>query len=420
MMRSKLAAKPMIAALALSGCASWQLNRNTVDLATSSSDLVTNQVLSNLAKFRASAYAIPSQVNIPSGSATTTNSITPTLSIPIGASATTTLANAAATPLFLTNTRTHVLPNTSLGGSAADQWSQNWTLTPLQDPDQLRRLRALYRFGAGQITKAVFACEYPLVQKAPSTGATGSQTVNVYTGGLNSSIRSGDSKTTPTIRYHKYDCPDDKVGTPDPSLLNRPGCIFCDDKSGSEIDSDSDTEDRKVAVLQGELQKDSKVIQLTKPISDVKRYIGQPIIGLCIPASTVITSINTPREIEINNSAKCEMTEKLSVIPAEGPAATMKRGLVINKDLQNGWLWNPAVAPTLPTDATPLGSYAGQQLYLNPGEWSQKAFSDFVLFVLEATLQGSSSGAASGKGTPQKGGPAPLLQQQATPEFMLQ
>ena len=68
---------------------------------------------------------------------------------------------------------------------------------------------------------------------------------------------------------------------------------------------------------------------------------------------------------------------------------------------------DPAIAPTAPPDAVPLGSHAGQELYLNPGELSQKEFSDFVLFVLEATLQSTSSsgGVGAGKGTPQKGGP---------------
>jgi hypothetical protein len=213
MIRSHFAMKLLILAATLSGCASWQLNHNTMDLATSSSDLVTDQILSNLARFRASAYAIPSQVSVPSGSATTTNSVTPTIGGPIGAAGTTTLANAAATPLFLANTRTHLIPNGTFGVSAADQWSQNWTLTPLEDPDQLRRLRALYRFGAGQITKAQFACEYPLVQKAPSSGTAGGQAVNVYVGGASSSIQSGD-KVTPSLKYTKDACVIAMLGHP--------------------------------------------------------------------------------------------------------------------------------------------------------------------------------------------------------------
>ena len=474
MIGSRLTAKPFIAALALSGCASWQLNRNTVDLATSSSDLVTNQVISNLAKFRADAFAIPSQVSIPSGSATTTNSITPTISIPIGVSATTALANAAAAPLFLAGTRTHVMPNTTLGGSAADQWSQNWTLAPLQDPDQLRRLRALYRFGAGQTDKAQFACEYPLVQKAPDSSAT----------------QSSDGKAGPTIIYTKKECANDNVGTPDPAFLRPPGCIFCETQPGAILDvrktaikakllkrtkqitfsppiSESEAEQFKGRPVSGlcipaatvitsidsssrtmeisnnptcdgekidlSIIVDAKKFQITATLtnnatitfsppiseSEVERFVGQPISGLCIPAATVITSIDSSTQMEISRTPTCKGPHDLSVTVAE---KSLSRTLVINYALQNDWLWNPANVPTLAPNAPPLGLYGGQELYLSPSESSQKEFSDFVLFVLEATLQSNSSsgGPGSTKGTPQKGGPTPLLQEPASPAFQLQ
>jgi hypothetical protein len=418
MIRSHFAMKLLILAATLSGCASWQLNHNTMDLATSPSDLVTDQILSNLAKFRASAYAIPSQVSIPSGSATTTNSVTPTIGGPIGAAGTTTLANAAATPLFLANTRTHLIPNGTFGVSAADQWSQNWTLTPLEDPDQLRRLRALYRFGAGQITKAQFACEYPLVQKVPSSGTAGGQAVNVYVGGASSSIQSGD-KATPSLKYTKDACGNTNVGTPDPAFLKLPGCIFCDYNS-TEVNSD--TKERKE--YSGTLDRKSSLVTISPPIpiSDIERFIGQPITGLCIGASTVINSINTPSQIVVSHVPNCDGTKTLWVTPAARTQQAKSRSLAINPALQNDWLWNPAIVPIAPSDAIPLGSHAVQALYLNPGELSQKEFSDFVLFVLEATLQSTSAsgGVASGKGTPQKGGATPLLQQPAAPQIQLE
>lgn len=162
----------IVLCVGLAGCASTQLNFNTLDLASSSESLITSQVLYNLAKIRSFAYAVPAQVSIPSGSATTTNAVTPTLGGPIGPSLTTTLANSAAAPLFNATTRTHVNPNSTVSVSVGDQWSQNWTMTPLSDPDQLRRLRALYRFGAGWTNRAGLACEYPVVQKAKGGGAS--------------------------------------------------------------------------------------------------------------------------------------------------------------------------------------------------------------------------------------------------------
>ncbi len=172
----------LLCLLLLAGCASAQLNYNAMDLATSSSDLISTQILSNLAKFRRFPFAIPSQVSIPSGSVTTTNSVTPTFGSPLGLQATTSVANTVAATLSGTTTHTALSPNGTFTLGASDQWSQNWSISPLQDPDQLRRLRAIYRFGAGLIDRAELACEYPLIQKAAGGGGS-SQTVNVYVNG---------------------------------------------------------------------------------------------------------------------------------------------------------------------------------------------------------------------------------------------
>jgi hypothetical protein len=333
-----------IASIALAGCASSQLNYNTLDLASSSNDLITSQVLSNLGKFRSFPYALPSQVSIPSGSASTTNTITPTISGPLGPSVTTTLANSAAAPLFNARTNTHLLPNATAGVTAGDQWSQNWTLTPLEDPDQLRRLRALYRFGAGFINKNGLACDYPLVQKAGGGGASQStQTVNVYVDGKKT--QSDSSKPPPpaggTDQYTSRQCPGRDFGQPDPAFLKLPGCVLC-------------------------------------------------------------TKDSTHHE------------------------------LFVNPALSNQWLWNN-IDP-LPQDALLLGPYSGHYLYLvphgttwecnastlTPLECAEKEYGDFVLFILEATLQSTSaSGGSGGKGTPQKGPNASILQQPAAPTIQL-
>jgi len=252
------------------------------------------------------------------------------------------LANTAAAPLFFANTRTNLVPNGTFSVAAADQWSQNWTLTPLEDPDQLRRLRALYRFGAGVIGRHGLACEYPLVQKAPGGGgASGStQTVNVFIAGNKaSSERSGPpGNGNANVNYELIECPKKKyqVQTADPAFLKPPGCVICD-------------------------------------YGDHK--------------------------------------------------------LVVNRLLSNEWLWNLALP--LPPDALVLGHYSQQDLYLVPSEsaacsqeglgpveCSERAYSDFVLFVLEATLLASST-AGGGKGTPQKPGTAVPLQAPAAPQFQI-
>lgn len=224
------------ACLIVFGCASAQLNFNALDLAASSDDLITSQVLYNLGKFRSSPYAIPSQVTVPSGSATTTNNVTPTVGGPFSPSLTATVANSAAAPLFFSSTKTRLTPNGTVSASVGDQWSQNWALSPVEDPDELRRLRAIYRFGAGLTDKSGLACEYPLVQKQKGSGNATStaQTVNVYVNG--NRVTSQESKPpehTPgagTTNYSVPECPsaDKKVGEPDAAFLAPPGCILCD------------------------------------------------------------------------------------------------------------------------------------------------------------------------------------------------
>ena len=67
--------------------------------------------------------------------------------------------------------------------SASDQWSQNYTIIPLQAPEQLLRLRALYRFAPEeQIDSNCFANIHWL-RKASGGGVVPGSTVNLYVAG---------------------------------------------------------------------------------------------------------------------------------------------------------------------------------------------------------------------------------------------
>jgi hypothetical protein len=126
-------------ALFLLGCASTQLNYNTLDLASTVDNLVTSQVLTNLAKFIASPHAIPSQVTITTGTATTNNTISPSINTPANALTTTTsmaaLTAAATRSTTVTNVGTNTTPNTGLTVTVTDQWTQTWGMSPITDPD---------------------------------------------------------------------------------------------------------------------------------------------------------------------------------------------------------------------------------------------------------------------------------------------
>jgi hypothetical protein len=408
------------ASVILFGCASAQLNYNTIDLASSSSRLITSQVLYNLAQFRSSPFAIPAQVSIPSGSATTTNSVTPTISVPLTSSLTTVIANSAAAPAFFSTSNTHAKPNGTIGGSVADQWSQNWTVTPLDEPDQLLRLRAIYRYGAGLIDRAEFTCEYPLVQENKSSGGSGQQSVNININGVTASAGVESNKPANSDEYSYKNAPcKSNIGTPDPSFLKLPTCIICEYPS----DQPKPPKKPKPISVTGDLSSSTISVKGTSaPLTT--DLIGATVTGYCIKASTVISAINDdPLTIELSQGgAACPKKGGTFFIARQQQPAAQQYVLDVNHQLTNRWLWNPECDGPLLPGSPPLGHYAGEDLYLNPGPASEFEYSNFVVFVLEATTESTAtSGGAtsSGKGTPQKAGATPL-QQPARSEFILE
>src|SRR5215831_5546027 len=73
-----------LAWMAASGCASTQLNYNTADLASSLNSLTKRQIFFNLAQAITDPEFVPSQVTISVGTAQTLNSVTPSVSVPLG------------------------------------------------------------------------------------------------------------------------------------------------------------------------------------------------------------------------------------------------------------------------------------------------------------------------------------------------
>lgn len=230
--------------VSLLGCASTQLNYNALDLASTVDSLVTKQVLSNLAKFIDSPFSIPSQVSIASGTVTTNNSITPSMTSPlnVAAATTNTLATtmAAATSMTVTNQNTSTRTNMGFTLAATDQWTQTWGLSPLTDPDQLRRLRVLYQFGAGYLTRQELLCNYPIIGKKDGGGqasATGPASGIIYPtiNGKDVTVTFGAPKEKAQVRYVVY-C---KSGTleikADPAFLNPPSCVICADPSDKYV-----------------------------------------------------------------------------------------------------------------------------------------------------------------------------------------
>ncbi|MBV9481742.1 MAG: hypothetical protein JO249_13455 [Acidobacteria bacterium] len=116
------------AILASAGCASTQVNRNTLDIASTYDQLITKQVTFNLEKTIESPFSVPAFVRVNVQSATTMNSINPSLTFPLTAQVSK-LAQSMMAPSGLTtqfsNTNQLAGESFSIGGS--NQWNQTFS-----------------------------------------------------------------------------------------------------------------------------------------------------------------------------------------------------------------------------------------------------------------------------------------------------
>jgi hypothetical protein len=156
--------------MAAAGCASTQLNYNTLDLASTVDRLVRDQILTNLSNFLDSPAAIPSQVVIQSGTTATTNSVSPSFTDPLTSAvqATSTLAQTVSSSVSTTTTRSE--QSTRSGKSATisgtNSGTQTWSIDPVTEDGSMRRLRALYMFAVGDLKKNELLTAYPLQYKS--------------------------------------------------------------------------------------------------------------------------------------------------------------------------------------------------------------------------------------------------------------
>ncbi len=263
----------------IAGCASTQLNYNTLDIASAVDDLVVQQVISNIVKIYRDQHSIPSQVAIITGNVTTSDSINPSINFPFTGNVT----NAAGISGALSNASKTTLMNSgtaSMGGNFS--WNQSYTIQPLTDADTLRRLSLLYQYAAGHIGSEALLCRYPVPQQlAPSPGNSGQSSggpasvsivnnINIPdhnppppqpvrspgdgasrpTGKTPDAAKAVGGKESPEKGGPKYvktlannnfcpftDWPTDngrstwgyiEIPKPDPAFMTQPGCVVCD------------------------------------------------------------------------------------------------------------------------------------------------------------------------------------------------
>jgi hypothetical protein len=226
----------------VAGCASTEINFNTLDIASTYDSLITKQVAFNLLKTLADPDGIPSYVKIATQTTQTLDAINPTVSLPLSVQRT------------LTETATSVLSGKSLqtageGLSVQLQTNRqsNYTLSPVIDPDELRRIRSIYQYVTGYISDFDFEVSYPIIETSPSSiPAQPPSSGNVLVSGKIDGIDVTFTIAQPKIRkpepqiYVRRTCldPDPLTGVchrygfvsvhPDTTFISLPGCIMCD------------------------------------------------------------------------------------------------------------------------------------------------------------------------------------------------
>jgi len=267
----------LITFVSLSSCSTAILNSNTLNLATTIDDLAVRQVVFNLAKIRNNQWALPSQIQISGGQVSARTNVTPTITSPLTSALTGTTQVAsqvvAATGALTTTTtgiNTSTLPNAgaSVGGTVEDL--ENWNVVPVQDPEQLRRLRYLYQYGTREIRAIDLLCYYPIPEipdkpqanggksdlqvladairagtETPSdpakekkkTGQQGKQTDGKAEDGSDETDKkpkriyvrgSGAYSCRNIVVGHKTSVKYMLIGpNPDPAFLKPPGCVLC-------------------------------------------------------------------------------------------------------------------------------------------------------------------------------------------------
>ncbi len=209
-----------------SGCASTQLNYNTADLASSLGNLMKSQIFYNLSQALGDPDFIPSQVTISIGTAQTANAVNPTISFPLAPTFT-----ASSRFIQQNNPSAQFIGQTALAGPGlgiqlVDSWNQSWTMVPANSPNQLRRLRTLYQYVTGTMTRRKnvdrdftqeeaekqFLCEYPLQAFAVPSAPPGENVAYRLEG-------CPDNAGSPRLRMHYAD----------PTFTQGPNCVICVD-----------------------------------------------------------------------------------------------------------------------------------------------------------------------------------------------
>jgi hypothetical protein len=419
-------------AFTIAACASGQLNYNTLDLARTVDDLVTSQVVYNLGKFVVDPYSNPTQVAISTGSITTTNQVSLSWANPLNSAVTTTSTAATAAGAVLpaiTRTTSGVAGSATLTPSGTNQASQNWSISTDTDPDQERRLRALYRF-ATHTDYNTLCSEYPLIVTQGSipspvpasvaeadqgawTAATNADSVPAYLAYLRTFPRGFHVPAAHYLKLFREQHPDDTGLTPDDKTLWLPAVKTDTPQSYSVyLRAGNNPEHKNLASrslipfairAQGAISASKSTTQVTSVSTPSGSMTVTALDAQFLREPSCVICSNKANEGNIN----VDRARSRYYCPVPRVAVS---DLYVNPKLKNKWLRAIPADYTLDTpEFTYIGRYENLSLYTaDPDQYRQ-----FVLFILEATSVGSTTG-QSGKGGPSKQGPSPNI---AGPQF---
>jgi hypothetical protein len=366
--------KIALASLPLAACASTQINYNALDIASTYDDLMDKQVTFNIQKTYLDPDGLPAFTKITAQSAQTQNSITPTLGLPLS-SQISTVAQITQAPTAITNqsSTTAQRAGESLSIAAADEWNQTYSLTPVTDSDQLRRLRVLFQYVTGTSNQPGINPDYELESLYPLIGATGAgagagsqeTTITITVDGKPVSVKedtatAGTGKPKITYVRRKFKTADDdgdfngfdwEIANPDVTFITEPGCVLCD--------------------YNQPVGQDQRV--------DIER-------AGCVPCGYS----KTKRTKGLDDLYAFDASEYLEFFGVHK--------LEKNKDLRNDWLYAPKEKRE--AGAWALPSNGVSTIYGKPtvNDLSGKRyFYEFVLFCQDAASQGTGSPATGGQ-----------------------
>lgn len=344
-----------ILAVAVSACASTVSNFDALEIAGTYDTILTKQVVFNIYKTLQNEYGVPAFVKISTQTNQVTEGVTATPSFPL--SSTATLAQSAA---FLTTGRTLATAGAAVSLPIQAQRVTNYTISPINDPDMLRRMRSVYQYATGYLSQFDFESDYPIIQVSAVAAAPASSSISptIVSGKIGANpfnVAIGPPPpgsppppgTPKKIQYFRRVCvapSKEKFGEcgqydfapikPDTTFVNLPGCIMCD--LSNELSSKSTP--TTIAIV---LQKNPKL--WGRNCLDVDFY-----------------KETTP--------CKNEFTELFFYRPDE----------------------------PIDSNAIPVSSNGLETLYLRPG-FGPQAFYELTLFTQEASSQGTGSPSSGGQ-----------------------